>query len=1521
MRADVAPVAAALLLAAGIPAAAAASPVPPAERLYLCPPDEVPAAAVMIHRYRGASLVALDPGAARTVTGPGLRALSDPREVRFRSWAARLEDGGPAADGSDGGPWMLVLAGPADPAWIGRLAACGLERLHVAHPFAEVVRGPPGALACALGLETSEGYRVVRAAAPLPPRARLARSLWPALESGATVGGLVAYGAEGGPAGSPPPVARSLAGPVGTLLEALPGITYLQPRLEPRTHLDLAVQPGLGGVEPVWSRLGLEGEGIVIAHNDTGVDLAHPDLGAGAVGDSVGRVRYTDSGHGTHTAAVIVGRGGAAAPVNDDACGDLLDPLPEVRGVAPAATLVTNNRFEDGLEEVPAAMAWAAAHGAVVSANSWGLVGPGGSGFAYSVEAAQVDAAVRDAAAAGRPPWPLTVVFSAGNLGPAGGTVSTPGTAKNAITVGATQNARCGSWVPGIDPGPDPDRVLSSSSRGPAQGRVKPDLVAPGSDLLAAESTDPYAVVPWDQPWTGGRYALATGTSQAAALVAGAAGLVTEHLWYLRGVRPSPAAVKASLVAGAVDLGRPLDEQGSGRLDLERAIAGPPGGSVTVLDSDRTTPLASGASWQRTVEVASASVPLTVVLTWTDVPGEADAIHPLVNDLDLVLEAPDGTWYRGNRLDGRWSAPDPGPVADGVDTVEVVRVRAPPPGIWAVTVRAASVPLPPPGLDGQDYALVIAGDAAPCAAPAAPDGLEARPAGPRRVELTWRPVAGAAAYRVRRAGGTAGGIFEPVGRVAAPATSFADDGVEGGVAYRWVVEAEVDPACVSPPSAEAAAVPDGPCLLAPGFAGLAAARSTGGVSCAIELRWSEASTPCPAGVIYDVYRRADPGPVVAPGNLLAAGVDGTAFRDDGLRDGVAVRYAVRARDPVTGVTDANEVVLETAPAAADTVWLDGEPESDPGSLTAVPASDADTGTAPWAVSTADALTGGASWACTTGPAVGDQALVTADPLVLPAGPPVELVFHHRTALDEGRDGGRLEYSTDGGRRWHDIRAGDGAAVATDPDRFAAGGYDDRLGGGSPLAGVEAWSGHSREWREVRVDLRAFARRPLLLRWRCAAAGRSPDPGGWWVDGIRLRAREACQSCPAPPPPSSVEAVAAAGGVRVGWHPAVTGAAHVVERDDGAGGPLRPLAATVPGVTSYLDGEVSGGSVYRYAVRSAVNGCRSERSVEVEAEAAGRCTLAPEFFGLVAARTPEAERCGVELEWLPATSRCPGRAPLYRVYRSAGATVGAEPAHLLADSLTATVFRDVDVRAGERYRYLVRARHSGGVEEDANLRVRTAAPLGVRGVTFADGAEESFAAWRAEPGSGADPGTEPWRRVDDDAHGGGWSLFVPGEDRVKDQALVTAEPVALPAGTAPELRFWHLYDHQVFVDGGRLEYSLDGGATWHDILDGDGGAIPADEGRFLQGGYSGTIQGGVNTPIGPGWAWTGFIRDWSLVRVDLADFAGREPLLRWRIGCNSSRHGEGWWVDDVEVSWPTPCDTRAGPPRSAPRRLP
>lgn len=123
--------------------------------------------------------------------------------------------------------------------------------------------------------------------------------------------------------------------------------------------------------------------------------------------------------------------------------------------------------------------------------NSWGLF-PAGQ---YSVQAQEYDARVRDAQPGGGPyagNQEITVIFAAGNFGPRATTIVEPGTAKNVITVGAAENYRPG-WTDGCRMGPEhadtAQDVAYFSSHGPCvDGRVKPDLVAPGTNLLGAAS-------------------------------------------------------------------------------------------------------------------------------------------------------------------------------------------------------------------------------------------------------------------------------------------------------------------------------------------------------------------------------------------------------------------------------------------------------------------------------------------------------------------------------------------------------------------------------------------------------------------------------------------------------------------------------------------------------------------------------------------------------------------------------------------------------------------------------------------------------------------------------------------------------------------------------------------------------------------------------------------------------------------------------------------------------------------------
>ncbi|MGH8564665.1 MAG: S8 family serine peptidase [Gammaproteobacteria bacterium] len=110
---------------------------------------------------------------------------------------------------------------------------------------------------------------------------------------------------------------------------------------------------------------------------------------------------------------------------------------------------------------------------------------------------------------------------SGGNVrfvgGPAGGvsSISMPGSAREAIAVG--------SYVTRLRTGSAPLQAISNfSSLGPTlDGRIKPDITAPGEDIVSARSSDPTAANP-AFPAGGGRYTLMSGTSMATPHVAGA---------------------------------------------------------------------------------------------------------------------------------------------------------------------------------------------------------------------------------------------------------------------------------------------------------------------------------------------------------------------------------------------------------------------------------------------------------------------------------------------------------------------------------------------------------------------------------------------------------------------------------------------------------------------------------------------------------------------------------------------------------------------------------------------------------------------------------------------------------------------------------------------------------------------------------------------------------------------------------------------------------------------------------------
>lgn len=269
---------------------------------------------------------------------------------------------------------------------------------------------------------------------------------------------------------------------------------------------------------------GLTGTGSRVAVLDTGIDATHPDL-AGRVTDMRNFTTEDDGdvvGHGTHVASTIAGSG--------EVSGGLL------HGVAYGATLLDGKVCElFGCQEsaILAGMEWAAADEGVDVVNM-SLGGPD------TPDTDPLEAAVdRLTAEHG-----TLFVIAAGNSGPGPATVSSPGSADAALTVGAVDKQ---------------DRLAPFSGRGPRlDGAIKPDLTAPGVDILAAAANF----------GSGDPYVTASGTSMATPHVAGAAAILVEQHpdW-------SPDRLKAALIASARPAaGVGVFDQGAGRVDVARLI-------------------------------------------------------------------------------------------------------------------------------------------------------------------------------------------------------------------------------------------------------------------------------------------------------------------------------------------------------------------------------------------------------------------------------------------------------------------------------------------------------------------------------------------------------------------------------------------------------------------------------------------------------------------------------------------------------------------------------------------------------------------------------------------------------------------------------------------------------------------------------------------------------------------------------------------------------------------------------------
>lgn len=526
-----------------------------------------------------------------------------------------------------------------------------------------------------------------------------------------------------------------------------------RPRLPHLARSTLAVDIGDADGDGRWGTR-WDGSGETIAVADTGLDTGDP----GTVhADLAGRVEHlvswpinpswapfvanpgaddgpadVNSGHGTYVAGVVAGDGARSSG--------------RLRGVAPAADLVFQamEQWVDVLpghaEIGPAQYALAGRptdlrdlflqareFGARVHVNAWGTPAHG----AYDNDCFEVDLFLHEHPDA-------LILAAAGNEGcdrdgnrradPA--SLESPAAAKNAITVGATEGSGgigfFGTWAQ-IDADPhrfgnpadrsdpvsgDPDRMALLSSAGPtADGRIKPDVCAPGTNVAGLRSSRANGRG-WGLVDPAEFYVADGGTSVSVAVAGGFCALLRQA-WRRarRGHALAGATLKALAILGCapvyVRAGPPeLEERcvaGFGRLDLAACLPGSgTGGHVRVLANSTVRDVIRNGTVQRFRVDLPNGGRLRAVLCWYDPPGE----H-LINDLDLALESPHAgePVVLGNHEPGH---PDRPGTPDRTNSVEVVDVDGLAPGPWDLVVTGARVPAAP-----QPFSLVIRGQDIP----------------------------------------------------------------------------------------------------------------------------------------------------------------------------------------------------------------------------------------------------------------------------------------------------------------------------------------------------------------------------------------------------------------------------------------------------------------------------------------------------------------------------------------------------------------------------------------------------------------------------------------------------------------------------------------------------------------------------------------------------------------------------------------------------------------------------------------
>lgn len=495
-------------------------------------------------------------------------------------------------------------------------------------------------------------------------------------------------------------------------------------------------------VMPMYAH-GLYGQNQIIGDDDTGLDwdnvyfrdetypvLYDPDTDTICENPSsnhrkiVSYCAYADtydmdvSGHGTHTCGSAAGDSlGTGLPSATS--------LSRGAGMAPLARLAFYDiGTSGGYLSIPSnygyVYRWMYNAGARITTSSWGQ---GSGGYSsYTIGSRYVDFVAWDHK-------DIIMFRSAGNSNndaPAD-SVNSPATAKNIVTVGASESGSgtITSWTnPGGGSRNELLDVAEFSSHGPTrEGQMKPELMGTGGwYIFSANSDGNLGSNNNDITYMGG-------TSMSTPTVAGFGALVRQYFtegWYPTGTlngpdafTPSGALIKAMMVnatrnspgnyststlANSGQQNAPSMGQGWGRVTMSDAIYFA-GDTRDLLVYDETTGFASADDYDEYTFFTGPSTDeyIKIVLTWTDYPAGTSPAIVVVNDLDLTVFTDMGT-YNGNMF-GDNARSIESEDRDSLNVTEVVWLDPIPNSSVTVRVTAENIPNP-----SQPYALVITGD-------------------------------------------------------------------------------------------------------------------------------------------------------------------------------------------------------------------------------------------------------------------------------------------------------------------------------------------------------------------------------------------------------------------------------------------------------------------------------------------------------------------------------------------------------------------------------------------------------------------------------------------------------------------------------------------------------------------------------------------------------------------------------------------------------------------------------------------